>query len=90
MNVVPIGEKVLLRPAVGEEKTAGGIYIPESAKEEKKEGEVLAVGTDKDGKELPLKKGDRVIYGGYSSDDFEINGEKYLVVEFKDILAKIE
>jgi len=87
MDIKPIGERVLLKPHKQEEKTKGGIYIPESAKEEKKEGEVLAVGTYKDGKSLPLKKGDKILYGGYSSDDFELNGQKYIFIEFKDVLA---
>ncbi len=90
MNIKPIGERVLLKPKKEEEKTKGGIYIPESAKENKKEGEVLAVGTLKDGKEIPLKKGDRVLYGGYSSDEFEIDNEKFIIVEYKDILGKFE
>ncbi len=89
MNIIPIGERVLLEQAKKEEKTAGGIYIPEDAQKEKKEGTIIGVGTFRDGKELPLKKGDRVIYGGYSSEDFEIDGKKYLLVDFKDILAKI-
>ncbi|HLD83572.1 MAG TPA: co-chaperone GroES [archaeon] len=89
MEIKPVGRRVLVRP-VKDEKTKGGIYIPDSAKESRKEGQVLAVGTGKDGKELPLKKGDRIIYGGYSSEEFEINGEKYVVVQFKDIVAKIE
>jgi chaperonin GroES len=90
MHIKPIGERVLLKQMKKEEKTKGGLYIPESAKEEKKDGEVVAVGTFKDGKELPLKKGDRVIYGGYSSDEIEIDDQKYLFVEFKDILGKVE
>ena len=90
MNIKPIGERVLLKPKKEEEKTKGGIYIPESAKENKKEGEVLAVGALKDGKEIPLKKGDRVLYGGYSSDEFEIDNEKFIIVEYKDILGKFE
>ncbi len=89
MDIQPIGERVLLTPLEQEEKTSGGIYIPESAKEGKKQGEVVAVGTLKDGKEIPLKKGDKVLYGGYSSEEFEMGAEKYLIVEFKDILAKI-
>lgn len=89
MEIKPIGERVLLQPKE-EEKTKGGIYIPDSAKESKKEGEVLAVGTFKDGKELPLKKGDHVLYGGYSSDEFEFDGKKYIVIDFKDVLAKLE
>ncbi|MBU0615915.1 MAG: co-chaperone GroES, partial [Nanoarchaeota archaeon] len=87
MNVKPIGERVLIKPVQKEEKTKGGIYIPDSAKEEKKQGEVVSVGSYKDGKDLPLKPGDKIIYGGYSSEDFEMDGKKYVFIEFKDILA---
>lgn len=90
MTITPIGERVLLEPAKKEEKTAGGIYLPDEARQEKKEGTVLAVGTYKDGKELPLKKGDRVLYGGYSNEEFEIEGRKYVLIKFEDIVAKIE
>ena len=89
MQIKPLGERVLISPTE-EEKTKGGLYIPESAKEGKKEGEVLAVRTFKEGKELPLKKGDRILYGGYSHEEFEFDGKKYLIVEFKDVVAKIE
>ena len=88
MKIQPLGERVLLKPKK-EEKTAGGIYLPESAKDEKKQGIVVAVGTFKDGKDLPLKNGDEVLYGGYSSEEFEIHGEKHLMVEFKDVIAKV-
>ncbi len=90
MNIKPIGERVLIKPVKAKEKTEGGIYIPEEAKEEKKQAVVEEVGKTKDGKDLPLKKGDKVLYGGYSSDEFEINGEKYLIIDFKDILAIVE
>ena len=90
MKIKPIGERVLIKPPKKEEKTKGGIYLPESAKDDRKEGEVIEVGSYKDGKELPLKKGDRILYGGYSSDEFEIDGEKYIIIDFKDVLAKIE
>lgn len=90
MKIKPIGERVLIKPIKAEEKTSGGIYIPEEAKEEKKQAVVEEIGKTKDGKELPLKKGDKVLYGGYSSDEFEINNEKYLIIDFKDILAIME
>lgn len=90
MKIKPIGERVLIKPKIEEEKTKGGIYIPDTAKENKKEGVVIEVGTGKDDKPLPLKKGDKILYGGYSSDEFEIDGEKYVILEFKDVLAKIE
>ncbi|MBS3116519.1 co-chaperone GroES [Candidatus Woesearchaeota archaeon] len=89
MNIQPIGERVLVEQVQKEEKTKGGIYLPEEARQEKKEGTVIAVGTFKDGKELPLKKGDKIIYGGYSNEEFELQGKKYLLIEFKDIVAKI-
>ena len=90
MQIKPIGERVLIKPIDEGNKTKGGIYIPDTAKENKKEGEVIAVGTNKEGKELPLKKGDKILYGGYSSDEFEIDGQKYVILEFKDVLAKLE
>lgn len=89
MIIRPIGERVLLKHQKKEEVTKGGIYIPESAQKENKEGIVIAVGTFEDGKELPLKKGDLVIYGGYQSDEIELDGEKYLFIDFKDILAAV-
>lgn len=90
MKIKPLGERILIKAAQKEEKTKGGLYIPDSAKEERKEGIVVAVGHFKDGKELPLKEGDRIIYGGYSSEEIEIDGEKYIFVDYKDVLAKIE
>ena len=90
MKIQPLGERVLIKPEQEKEKTEGGIYIPESAKEEKKRGEVVAAGTFENGNDLPVNKGDKVIYGGYSSEDFEMNGEKYIFVEYKDVLAKVE
>ncbi len=90
MSIVPIGSRVLLIPKEPEEVTKSGIYIPDSAREKRKEGTVAGVGTNEDGKTLPLKNGDLVIYGGYSSDKVEIDGKEYVFVEFKDILAKIE
>lgn len=80
---------MVLKPIKAEEKTKSGIYLPKST-EEKKHGEIVEVGILKFGKPMPLKKGDKVIYGGYSSEEFEINGEKHLIVDYKDILARIE
>jgi chaperonin GroES len=90
MTIIPIGERVLIRPREAEEKTKSGIYIPETAQEKKKEGTVVSVGTRDDGTSLPLKPGDQVIYGGYSADKVEIDSENYVFVPFKDILAKVE
>lgn len=88
MRLMPLGERVVLKPIEGEEKTKSGIYLPKS--EERKEGTVVEVGMMKDGRLIPLKRGDRVIYGGFSSEEFEIEGEKHLIIEYKDILARIE
>lgn len=89
MKITPMGERVLIQPAKQEEKTKGGIYIPDTAKEEKKEGTVKAVGT-KDGKDLPLQEGDHILYGGYSNEEIEVDGEQYVIVEYKDVMAKLE
>lgn len=88
MRLIPLGERVILKPIEGEEKTKSGIYLPKS--EEKKQGLVIEVGNLKDGGTIPLTKGDVVIYGGYSNEEFEVNGEKHLIVEYKDVLARIE
>ena len=90
MKIRPMGERVLIKQHEKEDKTAGGVYIPDTAKEERKEGKIVAVGQYKDGKELPLKEGDTVLYGGYSSEEIEIDGEKHIFTDFKDVLAKIE
>ena len=89
MKLRPIGERIILKPVKTEERTKSGIYLPESSGE-KKEGEVVEAGTMKDGSLIPLKRGDKIIYGGYSSEEFELNGEKFLIIDFKDVLAKLE
>lgn len=90
MNITPLGERVLVKQQKQtEERTKSGLYLPKS-KDEKKEGVVVAVGTTREGNSLPLKKGDRIIYGGYTSEEIEIDGEKHLIIEFKDIVAKVE
>ena len=90
MKIKPLGERALIKPIKVAEKNASGIYIPEEAREQKKEAIVEEVGTMQSGKEIPLKKGDKILYGGYSSDEFEFDGEKYIIIELKDILARIE
>jgi chaperonin GroES len=86
MNIQPIGERVLIKVKQQEERTKGGLYIPESAKDSKKEGEVIAVGKMKEGN-MPVKVGDTILYGGYSSEEFEIDNENYVILDVKDILA---
>ena len=89
MHIKPLGKRVLIKPVKEEERTSGGLYIPETAKEKKKQGIIVELGTIEE-KELPIKKGDTILYTGYSSEEMEINGEKYLILESKDIIAKIE
>lgn len=90
MVITPLGERILLKPLKREEKTKSGIYLPKDTDKDKKEAIVESVGHDKEGKPLPLKKGDHVLYGGYSNEEFEINGETFIFVDFNDVLAKLE
>ena len=88
MKITPLGERVLIKQVKAEEKTKSGIYLPKL--EDRKEGIIESVGTFKDGSKIPLNKGDKVLYSGYSSEEIEIDKEKYVIVEFKDIVAKLE
>ena len=90
MNIKPIGERVLIKPMKEEETTAGGIYIPETAKEKKKQGVVVEIGTTSDDNELPVQKGDLILYTGYNTEELELNGEKFLIIDISDIIAKLE
>lgn len=92
MKVRPLGDKVLVEVLEAEEKTKGGIILPDTAKEEKTEGKVIAVGGGKildSGKAQPLevKKGDRVIFGKYAGDEILIDGKKHKVLKESEILA---
>lgn len=86
MKLTPIGERLVIKVVQSEERTKSGIYLPKS--EDKKQGIIVEVGTFKEN--ISLKKGDKILYGGYSSDEFEMDGEKYLIIELKDVLAKLE
>ena len=89
MNIKPLADRVLIKPAAAEEKTASGIIIPDSAKEKPLKGEVLAVGNGTKDEEMALKKGDMVLYGKYAGTELELEGEKYLIMRQSDILAII-
>ena len=94
MKFRPLQDRVLIRRVAEEEKTKGGIIIPDTAKEKPVEGEVLAVGSgriQKDGKVRPLdvKKGDRVLFGKYGGTDIKVDGEEALIMREDDILAVI-
>tara|TARA_Y100000310_G_scaffold155653_1_gene155118 strand:+ start:2823 stop:3104 length:282 start_codon:yes stop_codon:yes gene_type:complete len=89
MMIEPIGERVLLQALAPATKTEGGIYIPDSASKERNEGVVVAVGKFANGTPLPLKPADQVIYTNFSVNEFEHAGQKFIIVDFKDIIAKV-
>lgn len=95
MNFRPLHDRVLLRRLESDNKTAGGIIIPDTAKEKPAEAEVVAVGNgvrDESGKLQPLdvKKGDQVLFTKWSGDEIKIDGKEYLVVKESDIIGVIE
>lgn len=87
MNIKPLADRVLIKAAPAEEKTAGGIIIPDTAKEKPLQGEVLAVGNGTKDEEMVLKAGDTVLYGKYAGTEVELAGEKYLIMRQSDVLA---
>jgi len=87
MNVQPLDDRVLVKPTEEEEKV-GSIIIPDTAKEKPSMGEVIAVGTDEELKEL-IKVGDKVLFGKYAGEEIKIKSEKHLLISRSDILAKI-
>ncbi|CDA42921.1 10 kDa chaperonin [Prevotella sp. CAG:5226] len=87
MNIKPLADRVLIKPAPAEEKTAGGIIIPDTAKEKPLQGEVLATGNGTKDEEMVLKAGDTVLYGKYAGTEVELDGEKYLIMRQSDVLA---
>ena len=87
MNIKPLADRVLILPAPAEEKTIGGIIIPDTAKEIPLQGKVVAVGHGTKDEEMVLKEGDTVLYGEYSGTEIEHEGEKYLIMRQSDILA---
>lgn len=89
MNIKPLADRVLIKPAAAEQKTASGIIIPDSAKEKPLKGEVLAIGTGTKDEEMVVKVGDVVLYGKYAGTELEFEGEKYLIMRQNDILAVI-
>lgn len=87
MNIKPLADRVLILPAPAEEKTVGGIIIPDTAKEKPLKGEVIAVGQGTKDEEMVLKVGDTVLYGKYAGTELEMDGEKYLMMRQSDVLA---
>ena len=95
LSVTPLHDRVIIKPAAAEEKSAGGIIIPDTAKEKPMQGTVVAVGTGKvaeDGKIIPLqvKVGDTVIYGKYSGTEIAIEGEDVLMMRESDVFAIVK
>ena len=89
MNIKPLADRVLIKPAAAEEKTVSGIIIPDSAKEKPLKGEVLAVGKGTKDEEMVLKAGNQVLYGKYAGTEIEIDGEQLLIMRQSDVLAII-
>lgn len=92
IKLKPLGDRVVVKPAAAEEKTAGGIILPDTVKEKPVEGTVVAVGPGKvtdDGKaiKMEVKVGDKVLYGKYSGTEVTINGEEYLIMRESDIFG---
>ena len=95
MKVVPLNEKIVVKRLEADEKTAGGILLPDAAKEKPKEGKVIAVGDGKllsDGQRsaFQVKKGDRVLFTSYAGSEVTVDGEELLVMTEDDVLAIIE
>lgn len=87
MEIKPLADRVLIKPAPAETKTIGGIIIPDTAKEKPLKGEVVACGNGTKDEEMVVKVGDTVLYGKYAGQELEFEGEKYLIMKQGDILA---
>ena len=90
INVKPLADRVITDPAPAEEKTAGGIIIPDTAKEKPKTGTVIAAGKGKKDEPVTVKKGDTVLYGQYSGTEIKIDGNDYLIMRESDIFAIVK
>ncbi len=89
MNIKPLADRVLIKPAAAEEKTVSGIIIPDTAKEKPLKGEIVAVGNGTKDEEMVVKVGDNVLYGKYAGTEVEFDNEKYLIMRQSDVLAII-
>ncbi len=95
MNIQPLGDRVVIKVLEKEEKTKGGIVAPDTAKEKPQEGEVVAVGSGRlsdQGEKIPLEVavGDRVIYSKYAGTEVKMDGQEYLILSERDILAIVK
>ena len=94
MTIRPLGDKVVVKPSEGEEKSSGGIFLPDTAKKKPQEGKVIAVGSGRlleDGtvRELAVKVGDTVIYSKYGGTDVKLDGEDYVLLDEDQIYALV-
>ena len=89
INIKPLADRVLVEPSAAEEKTSGGIIIPDTAKEKPQKGTVVAVGTGKKDEPMTVKVGDKVLYGKYSGTEINVEGKDYLIMRESDIFAVI-
>lgn len=87
LSITPLHDRVIVKPAAAEEKTAGGIIIPDTAKEKPQRGVVLAAGPGKKDEPVMVKAGDHVLYGKYAGTEISIEGKDYLIMRESDILA---
>jgi chaperonin GroES len=87
LSVTPLHDRVIVKAAAAEEKTAGGIIIPDTAKEKPQRGVVVAVGTGKKDEPMTVKVGDNVLYGKYSGTEIQIEGQDLLIMRESDLLA---
>jgi chaperonin GroES len=95
MELRPLDDRVVIKPSEAQEKTAGGIFLPDTAKEKPQIGKVVWTGPGKvqeDGKRAPMsvKKDDEVVYGKYMGNEVEVDGEKYVIVRESDVLGILE
>lgn len=87
VSIKPLADRVLIEAAAAEEKTAGGIIIPDTAKEKPQKGTVVAVGPGKKDEPMTVKVGDKVLYGKYAGTEITIDGDNYLIMRESDIVA---
>ncbi len=89
VNITPLHDRVIVKPAPAEEKTAGGIIIPDTAKEKPQRGTVVAAGPGKKDEPMTVKSGDTILYGKYAGTEVSFEGNDYLIMRESDILAVI-
>jgi len=87
VNIKPLADRVLVKPAEAETKTKGGIIIPDTVKEKPQRGEIIAIGNGKKDEPLTVKVGDVVLYGKYAGTEVTVEGENYLIMRESDIFA---